>query len=274
MMTGYSTFGDTRRRRRRQALWRVARFMFAVFGVLGVGIYGYQIGVSASEARSEQLAADLERFQRANLDLRDETTLVRKRSAEAEAALETMRRRYAAEIPSGEAADLLEQVRDQLSAGVEPERLALLIEAAGLEVCEGAPVTKRFMPRTPVSTGAHNFIRFDERITVTGDGESARNEAGLPEAWYDPTRPVRLEFRTLDGTTTSLEGIVPFTHRMVVDGKEYRFSAVPGDRRFVEVTAQACPLPEPGEASAAAARGTPERQGDESGSAFPDYLID
>jgi hypothetical protein len=270
MMAGYSTFGGTRRRRRRQALRRVVRFMFGVVAVLGVGVYGYQVGVSANQARSEQLEADLARFQRANLDLRDEIALVSKRSADAEAAVETLRQRYAAEIPSGEAADLLEQVRDQLSAGVEPERLAFLIEAAGLETCGSAPVTKRFMPRTPVSTGPRSFIRFDELITVTGEGDSARNEAGLPEAWYDPARPVRLEFRTLEGTTTSVEGIVPFTHQMVVDGKEYRFNAVQGDLRFVEVTAQACPLPEPGDASAAAR----EPQGNGPGSDFPDYLID
>ena len=270
-MTGYGTFGDTRRRRRHQALWRLVRFLFGVIAVLGVGVYGYQVGVSASQARSEQLEADLVRFQRANLDLRDHVALVSKRSAEAEAALESMRQRYVAEIPSGEAADLLEQVRAQLSAGVEPERLAFLIEAAGLEACQSAPVTKRFMPRTPISTGPRSFIRFDDRITVTGEGESVRNEAGLAEAWYDPAKPVRLEFRMLDGTTTSIEGIVPFTHQMVVDSKEYRFSAVRGERRFVEVTAQACALPEPGGDSTASAQGVGVPQDDGPG---PDFLTD
>ncbi len=120
--------------------------------MLGVGVYGYLVGVSTGEARSEQLEADLERFQRANLELRDQLALVGERSEEAEAALEDMRQRYAADIPTEEAADLLEQVRAQLGAGVAPERLAFLIDAAGLTVCQSAPVTKRFMPRTPIST--------------------------------------------------------------------------------------------------------------------------
>jgi hypothetical protein len=34
---------------------------------------------------------------------------------------------------------------------------------------------------------------------------------------------------------------------MVVDGKEYRFSAVNGAARFLEMTAQACALPQPGD---------------------------
>jgi hypothetical protein len=39
-MAGYGTFGDTRRRRRYQALWRTTRFLFGLIAVLGVGIYG------------------------------------------------------------------------------------------------------------------------------------------------------------------------------------------------------------------------------------------
>ena len=267
MMASYGTFGESRRRRRRAVWWSVVRFISAVVAVLAVGTYAYQVGVSANQARTAQLEADLVRFQDANLDLRDRMVAASKESAEAEAALESMRQRYAAAIPNGEAADLLAQVRAQLAAGVEPERLAFLIEAAGLgDACQSAPVTKRFMPRTPISTGPWSYVRFDDRITVTGEGESARNEAGLPEAWYDPAKPVRLEFRTLDGGASSIEGIVPFTHRMVVDGKEYRFSAVSGEGRFLEVTAQACALPGLGDGSTASAARTPQRQADPSGS--------
>ena len=261
-MASYGTFGDPRGRRRRQAWWSVVRFMSAVVAVLAVGIYAYQVGVSANQARTEQLEADLVRFQHDNLDLRDRITLAAKQSADTDAALASMRERYAEEIPSGDAADLLAQLRSQLAAGVEPERLAVLIEAAGLEVCQSEPVTKRFMPRTPVSTTPLSSVRFHDRITVTGAGESERNEAGLPEAWYDPAQPVRLEFRTLDGGITSIEGIVPFTHRMVVDGKEYRFSAIGGEPRFLEVTAQACPLPQPGDDSNASAQVTRKARAD------------
>ena len=254
-------FGDSRRRRRQQALWRVLRFMFGVGTVLGVGIYGYQVGVSASQTRSEQLEADLARFQRANLDLRDRVAEASARSAEAAVALERMREQYATEVPSGVVADLLEHVRAQLSAGVEPQRLAFLITAAGLgDSCDGAPVTKRFMPRTPISTGPWSFVRFDDRITVTGEGESARSEAGLPEAWYDPAKPIRLAFQRLDGTSTSIEGIVPFTYQMVAGGNEYRFSVVRGEARFVEVTAQACALPEPEADPGVPARVAPDQR--------------
>ena len=259
MIASYGTFGETRRRQRRQAWWSVIRFMSAVVAVFAVGMYAYQVGVSANQAHTAQLEADLVRFQQANLDLRDRIAAASKLSADAEAALESMRQ----QIPSGEAAELLAQLRAQLAAGVAPERLAVLIEAAGHgDACRSEPVTKRFMPRTPISTEPPSWVRFHDRIIVTGQGESARNEAGLAEAWYDPAKPVRLEFRTLDGGITSIEGIVPFTHRMVVDGKEYRFSAMSGERRFLEMTAQACPLPQPGNESSASARRGQERRAD------------
>jgi hypothetical protein len=246
MMTSHRIFAEPRRHRRRQALWRVVRFMFAMAAVLAVGSYGYQVGVSASQARTDQLEADLVRFQRANLDLRAEATLARRQSEEAQEALASVQRRLAAEVPRGVAADLWAQLREQLDDGVAPERLAFLIHAGGLEdTCQAEPETKRLIPRTPISTGPLSYVRFDGRITITAEGESARSETGLPEAWFDPAQPIRLEVRTLDGAITGVEGIVPFTHQMAFDGREYRFSVVNSAPHFIELTAQACQLPQP-----------------------------
>jgi hypothetical protein len=262
MIGSHSTFGDTRRRRRRLLCWRVIRFFLAVIAVAGVGGYGYQIGVSAAQARTKKLEADLVRFQESNLDLRDRLALTTQRSGQAESALDELRRRYAEKVPQGELAELLARLEAQLRAGVESERLAFLIAAAAESVsCDGTPVTKRFMPLTPVSTGPVSYVRFGDRITVTGAGRPVRTAEGLPEAWYDPALPVRLDFQTLDGAVVSIEGVVPLTHSMVVDRREYRFSVVAGDQRFVEITAQECALP----AGAGPDAAGPERLGPDDG---------
>jgi len=143
MIGTYSSFGDTRRRRRRLLYWRVLRLLVMVMAVTGIGAYAYQVGVSASQVRTEKLEADLVRFQQSNLDLRDRLALSAQRSGQAEAALDELRRRYAERVPQGEVAELLTQLQAQLQAGVEPERLAFLIEAAGAtDSCAGAPVTR------------------------------------------------------------------------------------------------------------------------------------
>ena len=64
---------------------------------------------------------------------------------------------------------------------------------------------------------------------------------------------------------TTVEGVVPLTHQMVVDGKEYRFSAVSSAARFVEMTAQVCALPEFGDDPTVSAR-----EGDGSDMAAPE----
>ena len=247
-MMSLSSFSDTRRRRRRTFYWRLARTLLAVMGIVAVAGYSYQIGMSASQARSEKLEADLLRFQDSNLELRDRLALSLQRSDQAESALETLRQRYAEDVPQGDLAALLTQVEAQREAGVAVERLAFMIAAAAREApCEGLPATKRFAPRTVVSTGPVSFVRFDERVTVTGSGEAARNPDGLPEAWFDPAAPVRLDFRTLDGEVVTIEGVVPLTHRMAVDELEYRFNVVAGERSFLEITAQACAFPQQAE---------------------------
>ena len=136
-------------------------------------------------------------------------------------------------------------VDEQLRAGTESARLAFLIEAAGDTVtCLSEPVTKRFAPRTPASIGPQSAIRFDDRIIVTGSGATSRNADGLIEAWFDPAEPVRIDFRTLAGEIGSVEGRLPLRYRMLVEGEEYRFAAIAGERSFIEISAQACALPE------------------------------
>jgi hypothetical protein len=244
MMGGLSSFGDTRRRRRRAFYGRLLQFLLTVAAVVAMGGYAYQVGVSASQSRSEKLEADLLRFQESNLELHDRLAVTTQRAGQAESALATLRRRYAEDVPQDELALLLAQIRSQRAKGVAYDRLALLIDAAERPASCEPPATKRFVPRTPVSAGPVSYVRFDDRITVTGTGESARNDAGLPEAWFDPGQPVRLAFRTLDGEVVSVEGVVPLSHRMVVGDREYRFSVVPGERQFLEVSGQACAFPQ------------------------------
>jgi hypothetical protein len=56
-----------------------------------------------------------------------------------------------------------------------------------------------------------------------------------------------------------------------VDGREYRFSVVQIVPRFIEITAQACPLPGSGDGSTADTAGIPELQ---DGEASPDFVTD
>ena len=244
MIESYSGLGGRRRRGRHQGYWAGFRFLLGLAAVVAVGGYGYQVGVSANLAWTDKLEADLQRSQTDNFGLRGELARTALSASSARTALDDLQRRYAIEVPEGELAKLLERLEAQLRAGVDRSRLAFLIDAAGQDAgCAAAPVTKRFRPRTPITTGPVSAVRFDDRIMVTATAESAIDANGQAEAWYDPARPVQLVFRALDGRELRVEGSLPLAHRMLVDGLEYRFSAVAGPTSFVEVTGQVCRFP-------------------------------
>ena len=156
-----------------------------------------------------------------------------------------LERRYERAVAPTEARELLDAVRDRLAAGVEQSRLAFVIRAARNErECAEAPATRRFVVQTPIYDGPNDSVSFAENtITVTAQGRSATDEAGNPEAWFDPVHPITLSFTGIGGERMDVEGILPLHHAMVRAGTEYRFSVVSGDRAFVEVTAEACAYP-------------------------------
>lgn len=241
----YGTLGGYGRRRRAAAMRRVVNlFLSCLLGAIAAG-YAYQIGVSTAVAKTEKLEANLTRFQENDLRLRDQLADVSMQFRETSERLAALEVRYAEEVPVGEVATLMRQVRRQLTQGVDSERLGLLIRSAARSVpCETLPETRRFVVQTPIGAGPRSTIRFaDNRINVWASGLSARALDSSPEAWFDPAEPVHIVFEALGGDRETVDGKLPLTHRMVLDGHEYRFSLTAGARSFIEVTGQACALP-------------------------------
>ena len=156
-----------------------------------------------------------------------------------------LRRRYEQDVAPAETRELLGAVRERLDAGVEQSRLAFVIGAArNQRECNAAPVTRRFVVQTPIYEGPNDSVSFaDNTITVTAQGRSATDEAGNPEAWFDPAHTITVAFTGIGGERAEVRGTLPLHHALVGGDTEYRFSIVPGDRAFVEVTAEGCSYP-------------------------------
>jgi hypothetical protein len=74
-------------------------------------------------------------------------------------------------------------------------------------------------------------------------GARARDAAGNPQAWFDPSQPVTVRLARLGGKSLDATGALPL-HRSMVDGdREYRLSIVAAPRGFAQVTLERCRFP-------------------------------
>jgi len=238
-----SLYDSDRRYRRR--FWggviRLLAFMGALV-VTGMVAFAWGQGDLESNVRGyQQEIFDLEKRQDA---LEQENANLLVAAEKAKLAVEEWRKRYDADVPTGERRRLLDLATERLEAGVDAERIAFFIQAADApRECEGVE-TKRFLVRTPLYNGANTSVSFaNEAILVSGTGQSAETEAGLPQAWYDPAKPVNLTFTRIDGEVFQVENMLPIQKSVLHAGVEHRFIVRAGARGFVQVAAERCAAP-------------------------------
>ncbi|MGF1563423.1 MAG: hypothetical protein ACFB3T_14740 [Geminicoccaceae bacterium] len=245
-MQVYSTFGEQRRRRRREFWWRSLRLALFIGVIAAAASYAYQVGVAQNTTEVERLRGDIESLLASNQELQERAGAAMQLARQAKQRADELAERYAAEVPRGDLRLLLDLIEGKLSEGVPAERIGFVVSAVTRErECDPNTETKRFLVRTPVGTGPVSAVSFaDDRITVTGIGEPARNEEGEREAWFDSSKEVSLRFLKLDGEMLTAEGRLPLAHAMVLDGREYRFLAKSApEQGFVEITGQSCAYP-------------------------------
>lgn len=235
---------DSERRYRRRVWGGVIRFVIFVGVVVAAAMTAYEFGAEDIQGERRLYQAQLAEFEQAWGTAEQEAADLRVEVEKARLAVREWERRYETDVPTGTRLELLDLVTERLAAGVDPERLAFLIKAAeDKRECEEIE-TKRFLVRTPLYDGANTAVTFaNDAVAVTGSGESETTDAGLPQAWYDPQKPVRLVFTRIDGQQTLISGILPLQQSVVHDGVEHHFMVKPGARGFAQVAAERCAYP-------------------------------
>lgn len=236
---------ESKWRRRRTLRWRIVKVLLVLALLLAAGLFAYETGsmlaqmpVRDLELQVARLNRDVETLSRENAELSATTEAARQGEAE-------WRQRYSREAPTGESKELFNLLRDRMAAGVEARRLAFVIEATGnARSCDEAPTTKRFLVKTPLYQGANDAVSFGrEAVTVTAEGANAVNAQGNAEGWYDPAKPVTVQFAEIGGKSSRKTGKLPLHHAMVAGGFEFQFTVVPGPKGFVKVSGKRCKFP-------------------------------
>lgn len=236
---------DERARRRRRFRLAVLKWLVGLGVIAGAAIYAYDRAKVLAEQDLLSLKDEKLALQQDLAELQRSFDALQQSSTQKSEQIADWQRRYDKDVPSGDLATLVDQLKRKLADGVSPERLTFVIDAAHVQVtCDNTPVTKRFLVKTPLYSGANDSVSFvDNSITVTASGESATTETGAPEAWFDPARPVTIIFTGLGGGASEATGMLPLHHSVVRGSNEYRFTAVAGAQGFVNVTEDRCDYP-------------------------------
>lgn len=228
----------SRRQRESSKRFWAGLFKFAVFlGVVGAtAYYSYLAGTRLSADEIADLKAEITGLSESARVVQERAASLESDLTDARATAEDYRLRYQEVAPQA-VQEVLTEVREKMAEGLSADRLAFVISQAHPPRDCTAAETRRFIARTENYDGANTWVRFDETITVSGTGAAA-NEGR--EQWFDPARPVTMTFTPLGGEEEEVSGDLPIQHSMVVKNKEYRFTATPGARGFIEVTADWC----------------------------------
>lgn len=229
------------RERSAQKFANVLSFVLIIAMSVGVGVWmGRQFGAESVikyKKDNKRLTEQVEEFQTALTDLRAEAQTANTR-------YEQLRAEYNAAVPEGPMQDLLKLVKQQLDEGMEPGRLSFLIRSARPPTGCTEADSKRFIVSTPTYKGESSAVTIaDGAVVIYGNGMSAKNAQGEPEAWYDPAQGITVNFKNAKGEVETKTGTLPLRHSVVVDDREYRFTIEEGSRSFARVVSDSCAYP-------------------------------
>lgn len=241
-----TTFGDTRRSRRRQAHLSAARLAALALLVAGGAVASYQIGHSQSRIEVARLSADLAALQELNRLLSERAATAEQKAEAAITRAARVQQAYNAEVPRGEMRDLIELLERRLQDGVPADRLEFVLrEAQVARQCDPQTEGKRLPVHTSAATIPPASVTFaKDKITITAEGVPLRKPDGTADAAFDPVGKVTLRFLRIGRDVAKVEGRLPLAHALVHGDREYLFAAKPADKPGqIEIVAQACAYP-------------------------------
>ncbi|WP_404385558.1 hypothetical protein [Caenispirillum salinarum] len=224
-------------RERRARFWK-GLFKFVVFlGLIGAtAYYAYEAGTRLSAQEIADLKAEISRLSESEQAQLTRSQELESLLTDARRTAEDYRLRYE-EVAPAAVQEVLSEVREKMNEGLSADRLAFVVSQAHPPRECSDTETRRFIAKTENYDGANTWVRFDDAITVSGTGAAANQGR---EQWFDPAEPVTMTFSPLGEDAQTVQGELPLQHSMVFKGKEYRFTATPGSRGFIEVTADWC----------------------------------
>lgn len=239
----YGSYNPGARYRQRSQKRLIGFMTSCVFFILIFGI-GYWVGAMRVNQNSYRLERDKKALEEQNTVLLDDITKIRAEAQTANVRLEQMKLNYSEVMADGPVQDVIHLIREQVKSGVDPERLKNVILSARPPKNCSEPKTRRLLIVTPNYKGPESKITLEAGlITIWGNGKSAKSDKSTEEAWFDPSKPVKILFQPRDGVVIQKEGNLPLYHTQVIADKEYRFTIASDAKSFAKITYDFCDYP-------------------------------
>lgn len=238
-----SSYNPQNRYRKRSSERMVA--FLVVFGILVLAFgFGFWVGKQKVGQGERSLKRQLETVLDERETLQDTVTELRVEAQTATTRYDQLQATYEEILPEGPLRDLTALLKQQLDEGRSAERLAFLIRSARPPRNCTEPETKRFVVSSPAYDGPKSKISLaNGALEISGSGQSAVNSNGQPEAWYDPSKRLKIEFAAKGEKPFVKSGVLPLRHSIVVENREYRISIAEGARSFAKATFDSCDYP-------------------------------
>ena len=218
-------------KRRSKRFWSIFKLLTMLGLCVAVGYYAYQAGNTIA---NEDAFVWKTRYESKVVENEQLTNELGKDKATVDQLSQL--------LPNQEIRDLLSVVTEKANSGIEISRMTTVIQGITKDAtCASETETKRFMVMTPVSpddTTTASFYR--GLITLTGRGSPTINEEGNPQAWFDTTKEITIDFILPGGDKQEVSGTLPLYHSVIINDDEYRFSIIAGRISFVDASVQKC----------------------------------
>lgn len=238
-----TTFGQTRRQQRRRALRSLVLGVLALAVIAAGALAVYRIGLAQGRTEAVRLSKDVQRLQAEARSAAVRAAAADQQAAQARARVAELEARYAKDVPSGAFGTLVDLLKSRLAAGIPPQRLEFVLrEAREAPRCDARSETQTLPVHTATSTEPLTSVGFaGKKLSVTAEGADRLPPAEDGTSLFDIARPVRLRFLRIDGDVSTAEGVLPFTHAMMLDDQELQIAVTASPKPdAVEVTVRGC----------------------------------
>lgn len=231
-MAFVSSRSRERARRRKVLILRLARWVAIAVAFGGIGYSSYQGGLALAELKVVRLRQDLTEVTRERDGARAAQANMQAELGKAQEQIAQLQASYAADVPTGPVAAILQLARERIGEGLGAERIMEALRAVrAIVACEGRASTKRFALRPGAQPLAEDTVTFaDGLITLY-----------VTPAQDDPARAITANFTRIGGVPMAVSGAPPLRASITIENAELRFVIANSELRgFVTATVNTC----------------------------------